>query len=158
MPLSLLLIDLDDFKKINDTFGHPAGDKVLATFGRILREGCRGSDLVARYGGEEFAVMLPSTPSSAAFEIAQRLRSRLSATVFVFDGKNLRLTVSIGIAQTASVRNDAIVQLVSRADQALYRAKESGKDMACVYASRSPEINKRESSLRESGVAWLRSA
>ena len=157
MPISLLLIDLDDFKKINDTFGHPAGDEVLATVGKIFRDGCRGADLVARYGGEEFAVMLPSTSSSVAFEIAQRLRARIAGTVFVFDGRPITLTASIGVAHTSSGRSDAIAQLVSRADQALYRAKKNGKNMTYVYTSKSMEISQRQAG-RGAGVAWLRSA
>jgi diguanylate cyclase (GGDEF)-like protein len=134
MPLSLLLIDLDNFKGVNDTFGHPAGDQVLATVGRILREGCRGSDLVARYGGEEFAVMLPVTPAAGAFEVAQRLRNRLAATTFVFDGQPVRLTASIGVASLTDVRKSSIGELVRRADHALYRAKKSGKNRTLIYA------------------------
>lgn len=150
MPISLLLIDLDDFKRINDTFGHPAGDEVLATVGKIFRDSCRGSDLVARYGGEEFAVMLPSTSSSVAFDIAQRLRARIAATVFVFDGKHVKLTASIGAAHTTGGRNDAMAQFVSRADQALYRAKKNGKNMTYIYTSKSMEASQ-----RRAGVAWL---
>lgn len=139
LPLSLLMIDLDDFKQINDRFGHQAGDQVLAKVGKILRENFRGSDLVARYGGEEFAVMLPTTTSTIAFDIARRLRSRLSETTFVFDNRILRLTVSIGIAY-ASDPGKSTADLVRRADQALYRAKKAGKNRACVYATRSPEV------------------
>lgn len=142
MPLSLLMIDLDDFKQINDRFGHQAGDQVLAKFGRILRDNFRGSDLVARYGGEEFAVMLPTTTSTVAFEIARRLRTRLSETTFVFDNRILRLTASIGIAQSGDALKSA-TELVRRADQALYRAKKSGKNRTCVYAAKSPEILKK---------------
>lgn len=143
MPLSLLIIDLDNFKKINDSFGHPAGDQVLARFGKILRDNCRGSDLVARYGGEEFAVMLPTTSSSIAFDIAQRLRSRLAETTFVFDEQQVRLTASIGIAYTADTGKTA-ADLVQRADQALYRAKKSGKNRTCVYATKPVEVVKKE--------------
>jgi diguanylate cyclase (GGDEF)-like protein len=156
-PISLLLIDLDDFKKINDNYGHPAGDQVLATVGKILKEGCRGSDLVARYGGEEFAVMLPTTASSVAFDIAQRLRSRIAGTIFVFDGKSVKLTASIGIAQATSRCSDAVDQLVSRADQALYRAKKNGKNMTYIYTSKSVEISKKPT-VRGSQMAWLRTA
>ncbi len=157
MPISLLLIDLDDFKKVNDTFGHQAGDEVLSTVGKILREGCRGSDLVARYGGEEFAVMLPSTNSSVAFEIAQRLRTRLAGTVFVFKGQQLRLTASIGIAFTSGGRSDPISQLVSRADQALYRAKKNGKNMTYIYTTKTVDLSKRVIE-RKPNSAWLKSA
>jgi diguanylate cyclase (GGDEF)-like protein len=158
MPISLLLIDLDDFKKVNDTFGHPAGDEVLSTVGKILREGCRGSDLVARYGGEEFAVMLPSTNSAVAFEIAQRLRTRIAGTIFVFNGKQLRLTASIGIAFTSGGRSDPITQLVSRADEALYRAKNNGKNSTIIYTPKTADISKRAIVNRKQNATWLKSA
>lgn len=141
-PISLLLIDLDDFKKVNDTFGHPAGDEVLATVGRLLREGCRGSDHVARYGGEEFAIMLPCTKTTVAFDIAQRLRSRLANTVFVFAGRQVSLTASIGIATANGTKTDR-AKLVSRADQALYRAKRSGKNMALIHCSKTISLSER---------------
>lgn len=157
MPISLLLIDLDDFKKINDTFGHQAGDEVLSVVGRIMREGCRGSDLVARYGGEEFAVMLPSTNSSIAFDIAQRLRTRIAGTVFVFNGRQVSLTASIGIAFSAVGTSDQIASLINRADQALYRAKKNGKNMSYVYTSKAVDLNKRPNALK-SEKAWLKTA
>lgn len=157
LPISLLLIDLDDFKRVNDTYGHPAGDEVLATVGRILREGTRGSDLVARYGGEEFAIMLPATTAATAFEIAQRLRSRLASTLFVFNGQHLKLTASIGISYTSGAKTDSIPQIVSRADQALYRAKKSGKNMSYIYTCKSVALNKKPE-VGESAFAWLRTA
>lgn len=157
MPISLLLIDLDDFKKINDTFGHPAGDEVLTSVGKILRDGCRGSDLVARYGGEEFAVMLPATGPSTAFEIAQRFRTRLSSTSFVFEGKNVRMTASVGIAHTTGTKRDSLEKLISRADQALYRAKKSGKNMTYIYTAKSLDsITLPEA--RQLASPWLKSA
>ena len=133
MPLSMLLIDLDDFKQVNDTFGHTAGDHVLATFGRILRESFRGADLVARYGGEEVAVILTTTPASKAGEIAQRLRTRLDSTTFAFDGRHFKLTASIGIACTFDTATTPICNLIQQADNALYRAKMEGKDRAVIY-------------------------
>lgn len=157
MPVSLLLVDLDDFKKINDTFGHQAGDQVLAAVGKILREGCRGSDMVARYGGEEFAVMLPSTTSTAASEIARRLRVRIADTVFVFEGKSVKLTASMGIAQSSGGIIDAMSQLISRADQALYRAKKSGKNRECVADCRTTEITEIKPA-RITDSSWLKSA
>jgi diguanylate cyclase (GGDEF)-like protein len=145
VPISLLIIDLDDFKKVNDTFGHQAGDHVLTTVGRILREGCRGSDLVARYGGEEFAVMLPATSTAVAFDIAQRLRSRIASTTFVFAGQHLKMTASIGLASTGGSGKDALTHLISRADQALYRAKKAGKNTTYVHAARTIELKPRAS-------------
>ena len=154
MPLSLLMIDLDDFKQINDRFGHQAGDQVLAKFGKILRDNFRGSDLVARYGGEEFAVMLPTTTSTVAFEISRRLRTRLAETSFVFDNKILRLTASIGIAYTGDT-GKVVCDLVRRADQALYRAKKTGKNRTCVYAAKSPEVPKKNAARRPANYALL---
>ncbi|GAB7027110.1 GGDEF domain-containing protein [Geotalea toluenoxydans] len=136
MPLSLLLLDLDDFKLVNDTFGHAAGDQVLATFAAILRESCRGADLVARYGGEEFAVVLPATPSTKATEIAQRMRMRFSAMTFAFGGQHFSQTVSIGIACTFDTAKIPISELVHRADNALYRAKREGKNRVCIHTDK----------------------
>jgi diguanylate cyclase (GGDEF)-like protein len=154
-PISLLLIDLDDFKKVNDTFGHPAGDEVLSTVGRLLREGCRGSDLVARYGGEEFAIMLPATKTSIAFDIAQRLRTRLANTIFVFSGRQVRLTASIGIATASGAKADK-VKLVSRADQALYRAKKAGKNMAYIHCSKTVALAERPEPRKKPAARFCR--
>ena len=154
MPLSLLMIDLDDFKQVNDRFGHQAGDQVLEKFGKILRDNCRGSDLVARYGGEEFAVMLPSTTSTIAFEIGRRLRTRLAETTFVFDGTPARLSASIGIAYTTDTGKPA-GDLVRRADQALYRAKKGGKNRTCVYAAKPVEFIKAAPARRQVCYALL---
>lgn len=154
MPLSLLMIDLDDFKLANDRFGHQAGDQVLAKFGKILRDNCRGSDLVARYGGEEFAVMLPATTSTIAFEIARRLRTRLAETTFVFDGTPARFSASIGIAYTTDTGKPG-ADLVRRADQALYRAKKGGKNRTCVYAAKPVEFIKTATSRRPACYALL---
>jgi len=134
-PLSLLLIDIDDFKKVNDTFGHPAGDQVLVSFAKMLQQGCRGADLVARYGGEEFVVVLSAT-SASAYEIAQRLRSRFASTTFVFEDRQLRLTASIGISSTSDAQGKISDDLIHRADQSLYRAKKSGKNRTCIFPSR----------------------
>ena len=128
LPLSLLLIDLDDFKQVNDRFGHQAGDEVLSCVGRLLKEGCRGTDVVARYGGEEFAVLLPNTTMARAEEIGRRLLRRLANHVFVFGERSLQVTASIGAATLAKSNAIAVDQLITRADQALYRAKREGKN------------------------------
>lgn len=152
LPFSLLLIDLDDFKQVNDTFGHSAGDQVLATFGSILRESCRGADLVARYGGEEFAVMLPTTPSLKAFEIAQRLRIRFAATAFAFEGRHLKLTASIGIACTFDTSTVPMGDLIQRADNALYQAKKEGKNRISIYSTRKIETAGRKKERKETNA------
>jgi diguanylate cyclase (GGDEF)-like protein len=143
-PLALLMIDLDDFKQLNDAHGHPAGDEVLRTVGRILAEETRrGVDLAARYGGEEFAVFLPNTavmaagaPGKGAAAVAERLRSTIAQAPIEHgegDAKlTLHITVSIGLAvypATASTMGE----LVAQADAALYLAKRRGKDRVEIY-------------------------
>jgi two-component system, cell cycle response regulator len=132
-PVSLLLIDLDNFKQVNDTFGHQAGDLVLKTFAMILKESCRGHDLVARFGGEEFAIILSQTQPAAAYAIAQRIRNRLAKTVFTFDDQLLQVTASIGLATCREGNSIFTASLVKQADRALYEAKKTGKNMVCVF-------------------------
>jgi two-component system cell cycle response regulator len=134
VPLALMMLDLDDFKSVNDTFGHPAGDLVLTTFGAILRNCCRTSDVVARCGGEEFAVLLPDTSGTAAVKVAERLCRKVAEQSFTFAGRQIRVTASIGVA----IRTDGEVsadELRMRADQALYQAKKSGKNRVSVFTS-----------------------
>jgi diguanylate cyclase (GGDEF)-like protein len=132
-PVSLLIIDLDNFKQVNDTFGHPAGDQVLKTVARILKESCRGQDLVARFGGEEFAIILSQTKAATAHAIAQRIRNRLSKTTFTFDDRPLHMTASIGLATCQEGNTIFTSNLVKQADRALYQAKSSGKNRVCVF-------------------------
>jgi len=134
-PVSLLLIDLDNFKQVNDTYGHQAGDEVLVSFAQLLKESCRGSDLVARFGGEEFAVILPETPDTTAHAVAQRLRKRLANTIFTFDGQRLRITVSIGLATSLSENPILTANVIKRADSALYQAKQTGKNRVCTHST-----------------------
>ena len=128
-PLSLLLLDVDYFKQINDTAGHLAGDHVLRQLGELLQEAVRTVDVVARYGGEEFVVILPETHADGGMVFAERLRDRISAHPFdVGAGREQHLTVSIGLA---SVRGDAVLSaddLFGLADEALYRAKSAGRN------------------------------
>lgn len=132
-PVSLLIIDLDNFKQVNDTFGHQAGDQVLKTVAKILKESCRGQDLVARFGGEEFAIILSQTKAVTAHAIAQRIRNRLAKTVFTFDDRPLLMTASIGLATCHEGSSIFTANLVKQADRALYQAKRTGKNKVCVY-------------------------
>jgi diguanylate cyclase (GGDEF)-like protein len=129
-PLCLAMVDVDRFKKFNDAHGHQAGDEVLKGVGRVLRDTSRPNDLVARYGGEEFAVLFPDTPIDDAIAAADRLRRAIAATGFAHDGAALpKVTASFGLAQR--LPGEPLEQLVSRADEALYRAKEQGRDRVC---------------------------
>lgn len=132
-PVSLLIIDLDNFKQVNDTFGHQAGDQVLRTVAKILKESCRGHDLVARFGGEEFAIILSQTKAATAHAIAQRIRNRLAKTVFAFDDRRLQMTASIGLATCTGGSSIFTSNLVKQADRALYQAKRTGKNKVCVF-------------------------
>ncbi|QGG95929.1 sensor domain-containing diguanylate cyclase [Actinomarinicola tropica] len=123
---TLMLLDLDRFKGVNDTGGHAAGDRVLEAVARLLRSDRRESDVVARLGGEEFAVLLTDTPLEAGEVVAQRLRSSLAELEVHAEGQRFRLTTSIGI--TPLVPQDDITDAMIRADTALYRAKANGRD------------------------------
>lgn len=125
-PLSLILFDLDHFKRVNDTHGHQAGDAVLRGLAGILSEGLRSSDLPARIGGEEFAVLLPNTGADQATLLAERIRQRVAQCDFGCDETPLRLTVSAGVAALGGGLR--CQELVALADQALYLAKNGGRD------------------------------
>lgn len=121
-PLSLLIIDIDYFKKINDTYGHPTGDLVLAGLAQLLQETSREQDLAARFGGEEFVIMLPGATSDEAVRIAEQYR--MAADMAQFGG--YKITVSIGAA--TAVQDDTKESLLEKADQALYASKSNGRN------------------------------
>ena len=126
--LSLLMLDLDHFKKVNDTLGHLAGDTVLAAIANTLHKAVRNEDVVARFGGEEIAIILRAIEIDSAFVMAERLRKLVEATKIDFDGKQLRATVSIGLASYPSTPCKTPEHLVEAADKALYRAKHGGRN------------------------------
>ena len=126
--VSFMLIDIDDFKKVNDTYGHQKGDEVLEKIGKILNNSSRKMDFAARYGGEELCLVLPNTKSDKAYEIATRIREKIKS--FIFD--DFFVTVSIGISQSDENINDEI-KLIRKADKALYKAKENGKDQVVIF-------------------------
>lgn len=134
-PLSLILLDLDHFKAVNDTFGHLTGDIVLADVAQIVQENVREVDSCFRYGGEEFAVLLPETDESAAMQTAERLRRMIRGSDFYGEGRvPISLTVSVGVAQ---VDSPAVTpeELISRADRALYAAKAAGRNATQAWPS-----------------------
>jgi diguanylate cyclase (GGDEF)-like protein len=132
-PLSLLLIDIDFFKKINDAYGHPAGDEVLRGIAAVIRETIRNIDIPARYGGEEFAAILLGTNHEGARKMAERLRKTISEKTFSLDGKEVVVTVSIGAA-TSPYDTGGREELVEKADQALYHAKRSGRNRCVLWS------------------------
>jgi diguanylate cyclase (GGDEF)-like protein len=132
--LALLLLDLDDFKSVNDEFGHQAGDVVLRRVAAILDSGARQVDLAARYGGEEFALLAPETDTLGAKKLAERLRADLeAATIELPTGGKLSVTASIGVAVKGDL--ERAEQLVAAADEALYEAKRNGKNRVVTAGS-----------------------
>ena len=131
--LTMLLLDVDFFKTINDTAGHLAGDSVLRQLGALLEDAVRKVDVVARYGGEEFVAILPETSAEGGVAFAERLRERIEAQDFIVNTeRTVHLTVSIGIATFPSARVETTEDLFARADEALYRAKSSGRNQVCI--------------------------
>jgi two-component system cell cycle response regulator len=128
-PLSVLIVDIDYFKAINDTHGHDAGDDVLREFALRIRKSIRGIDLACRYGGEEFVVVMPETDLAVATMVAERLRRRIATEAFKIEQgqKTVDVTISIGIAALNDAKDNAATVL-KRADQALYRAKREGRN------------------------------
>jgi diguanylate cyclase (GGDEF)-like protein len=133
LPFSLIMIDIDDFKRLNDTYGHAVGDEALVTTARAIRQSVRTIDVVARYGGEEFTVILPQTPKQAAKTNAVRIGRAVGRTlIHSTKGDTLHLTVSLGVASFPDDA-DSLEDLLQRADQALYEAKRRGKNQAVVF-------------------------
>jgi len=146
-PFSIVMVDLDDFKKINDTFGHQTGDSVLAEVAFIMRKCVKSSGYVVRYGGEEFIIILQGMRNISAFNIAESIRRDVENRLFHNDSeKNLKVTTSIGIASYPENARDKF-SLIREADKALYRAKKTGKNKVCVadaYSDKAegPDIGK----------------
>jgi diguanylate cyclase (GGDEF)-like protein len=130
-PMSLLVLDIDGFKSINDRFGHHAGDHVITQVADICRQQKRKSDIVARFGGEEFLILLPETKLAAAQRVAERLRRQVEASDFSVAANAISTTISIGIAEANPAMND-IFDLIKVGDQALYAAKHAGRNRVCA--------------------------
>jgi diguanylate cyclase (GGDEF)-like protein len=136
IPLALLLLDLDNFKPLNDTWGHQFGDRVLIELARFLRETLRAGELIGRYGGEEFLIGLPGQTLEAAHMVAERLRQGVERHFESLDGHRIDLTASIGIASVDLEQPGTLVELIARADGALYRAKHDGRNRTREALSR----------------------
>ncbi|RZI42321.1 sensor domain-containing diguanylate cyclase [Herbaspirillum sp. HC18] len=128
VPLSLIVADLDYFKKINDTYGHPAGDAVLVKVASRLRSCIRPQEALGRYGGEEFLIVLPGASHETAMSVAERMRVAVAGQPEVIGGATLHLTVSAGVASTDMFPTATTEELISRADMALYAAKDGGRN------------------------------
>ena len=132
-PLSVIMLDLDDFKRVNDSHGHPAGDRVLREFATLVTGGARATDVASRYGGEEFALILPHTPGERAVRVAERIRRAVEEFVFLDGDLPMRITVSAGVATVPSANSlPSADRLVAAADRALYAAKKAGKNRVVV--------------------------
>ncbi|MEF2967628.1 diguanylate cyclase [Paenibacillus sp. M1] len=133
IPFSLLLVDIDHFKQVNDTHGHPAGDAVLSQVAAVLRDTFRPGDHIARKGGEEFTVIVDECGADKIGIVAERLRRNMEGTRFVLpDGKELKITISAGSATYPDVPRECLIE---RADRALYRAKASGRNRVCTASA-----------------------
>jgi two-component system cell cycle response regulator len=137
-PVSVIMLDIDHFKPVNDTYGHASGDEVLKAVAQRVSDGIRDFDLLARYGGEEFVVIMPSTPAEDSIMVAERLRRMIEAKHFEVPGNEtpVSITVSIGAA-TATDATETAEALLARADTALYQAKDGGRNQ--VRSADAPE-------------------
>jgi len=127
-PLAVLMLDVDRFKVLNDTYGHPAGDAVLRQLAKILEECTRRGDTLARFGGEEFVVILPETPAAGAVHLAENIRASVEERGFTIEGgQEVKATISIGLARFPDHGKTA-ESLISAADAALYRSKQAGRN------------------------------
>ncbi len=132
LPLSLMMIDIDLFKRVNDNYGHPTGDRVLRTIAELIRSGLRASDISARYGGEEFVILLPYTDEAEALRLAHRLLVTVSSHPFPLPPEAGPITISIGLSQLDVEHPVSGEALISRADGALYQAKHGGRNQVTV--------------------------
>jgi diguanylate cyclase (GGDEF)-like protein len=128
---ALIMFDIDHFKRVNDTYGHPGGDKVIQCVADIVRDHIRDVDVCGRYGGEEFAILLPDTNKAGALILAERLRQAIEEVNVVHEGQVIRFTISLGVADLALSANDHKA-LIEWADQALYTSKKAGRNQVTV--------------------------
>jgi diguanylate cyclase (GGDEF)-like protein len=135
---AVLMLDIDHFKRVNDTWGHQAGDEVIVAFAEEISSHVRKTDIAGRYGGEEFIVYLEDTDATGALQLAERIRSGIGARVFTFDGEELEVTTSGGIYCIPGALDANLSSAIDRADKALYEAKESGRNQVRLFNSEDP--------------------
>ena len=127
-PLAVLMLDIDHFKRFNDTYGHACGDFVLQKVAKIISDGVRTHDLAARYGGEEFVVLLSNTDAPSAMMVAERIRKNIESCDFNYENQHMTVTISIGVAVLHNGKKITPARLVELADQGLYISKENGRN------------------------------
>lgn len=137
-PLSIIMADVDHFKSINDFFGHQAGDHALKCVSAQLKKLLRDSDHIARYGGEEFAIILPMTPLKDTLLTAERLRKSIESQKIIYDERSISVTMSFGIASWEINREIDVEGFIKMADEALYDAKNTGRNKCCPYKNQNP--------------------
>ncbi|MDA3904351.1 MAG: GGDEF domain-containing protein [Desulfuromusa sp.] len=131
LPTSLIMLDIDFFKKVNDQWGHEIGNQALVHLSRLLQQTVRKLDIPCRYGGEEFAVILPDTSLAACHPVAERIRQGIEQSPLDIAGQPLRITVSLGITTYMDKQHTSVEELVKQADKYLYQAKETGRNRVC---------------------------
>jgi diguanylate cyclase (GGDEF)-like protein len=131
-PFSIIMIDIDHFKKVNDTFGHLCGDYVLKKISSIFSEQTRSVNIIGRYGGEEFLILCPGSDKYSAFNFAERLRTLIENMQFAYEGKNFKITISAGVAEFDN-KIKKPETLIANADTALYQAKNSGRNRTVIF-------------------------
>ena len=132
-PLSIILLDIDHFKTVNDSHGHLAGDQALKQISRCIENSLRDDDLVGRYGGEEFAIFLPGSDLSASLQIGERIRQGIEELKIEYEGETIHITGSFGVQTAAADNHITLTELLKQADQALYQAKDNGRNCVCAF-------------------------
>jgi len=138
--LSLIMLDIDYFKNVNDSFGHQIGDQILKELASLLTLCIRQTDIIARYGGEEFAIVLPETSIEHAYILAERMRKKIASHRFDYFKKSLHITISLGVSNSSSLRTKDKDELIYLADEALYLAKRKGRNQTCVSKGKSDQL------------------